>query len=226
MFTKFSIRILSSLLIILMLSISPVIAIQVTYVGVGSGGSTELWDGETHYGQAEFDEPYHTVHWYVKGAGETGFGTEVSTDYGDGTSTVSYFSHTFSSSGSYEITAYVYPESGNVDWSSYTVDVYNKEDAINDLENQIINAESLEGEFESLKDEIESSSAPPSVTSSILSGIGYSILSLTGVIVTGSAAVTTLTTGGAATPLTYVVAISGLGAASTAGSAALVVSPV
>ena len=68
----------------------------------------------------------------MKGPGETGFGTLVYTDYGDGTSESSQFSHSFSSGSTsgeeYEITAYVYPVSDaddqTVDWDSYTLTVW------------------------------------------------------------------------------------------------------
>ncbi len=91
-----------------------------------------LFAGSTQYSRAEFNEPFGKVYWYVRGPGETGFGTLVYTDYGDGASESSQFSHTFSNGSTsgeeYEITAYVYPLSDaadqRVDWDSYTVGVF------------------------------------------------------------------------------------------------------
>ncbi len=107
-------------------------AIEVDYVGPESSYDDYITTGATQYSRAEFDAPYGIVHWYVKGPGETGFGTEIEVDYGDGTSTVSTFQHTFNSGSTsgkqYEITAYVYPDSntgnGIVDWDSYTLKVW------------------------------------------------------------------------------------------------------
>lgn len=222
MFTRFSMRFISSILILLFLAVSPIGAIQVTYIGISSGSSTEVWEGQTHYGQVHLDEPYHTVYWYVRSPDETGLGTVVSTDSGDGTSNVSYFSYTFENSGDYEVTAYVYPESGDIDSSSYYVDVYNEEDALEDLEERIDLANNILVELQQLQEEIDSVPDPPSIITSIGNGIFYSITSLTGAIVTGAAAAATLTTGGAATPLTYAVAVSGITASSYAAAQALI----
>ena len=109
-------------------------AINVDYVGPESSYDNYLFAGSTQYSRAEFDEPYHSVYWYVKGPGETGFGTLAAIDQGDGTSTVSTFSHTFNSGSTsgkeYEITAYVYPENGEVDWDSYTLSVWTPADEV------------------------------------------------------------------------------------------------
>lgn len=107
-------------------------AINVDSVGPESSYDNYIWAGSTQYSRAEFNEPFGIVYWYVKGSGETGLGTLVYTDYGDGTSESSQFSHTFSSGSTsgevYEITAYVYPHSNaadqSVDWDSYTLTVW------------------------------------------------------------------------------------------------------
>lgn len=107
-------------------------AINVDSVGPESSYDNYIFTGSTQYSRAEFNEPFGTVYWYVKGPGETGFGTLVYTDYGDGTSESSQFSHSFNSGSTsgeeYEITAYVYPVSDaddqSVDWDSYTLGVF------------------------------------------------------------------------------------------------------
>ena len=107
-------------------------AINVDSVGPESSYDNYIFTGSTQYSRAEFNEPFHSVYWYVKGPGETGFGTLVYTDYGDGTSESSQFSHSFSNGSTsgeeYEITAYVYPVSDaddqSVDWDSYTLGIF------------------------------------------------------------------------------------------------------
>ena len=107
-------------------------AINVDSVGPESSYDNYIFTGSTQYSRAEFNEPFGTVYWYIRGPGETGFGTLVYTDYGDGTSKSSQFSHTFSkgstSGEEYEITVYVYPLSDaadqSVDWDSYTVGIF------------------------------------------------------------------------------------------------------
>ncbi len=107
-------------------------AINVDSVGPESSYDNYIFTGSTQYSRAEFNEPFGTVYWYVRGPGETGLGTLVYTDYGDGTSESSQFSHTFSqgstSGEEYEITSYAYPVSDaddqTVDWDSYTLTVW------------------------------------------------------------------------------------------------------
>ena len=91
---------------------------------------------DTHYGQAGINQPYRVVFWYVKSPGESGFGTLVKTDYGDGSAITSYFEYTFNSGSTagkeYEITAEVFPVDGqedptipiDSDSDSYTVTVW------------------------------------------------------------------------------------------------------
>lgn len=103
-------------------------AIEVDYVGPESSYDDYITTGATQYSRADFDEPFHTVHWYVKKEGQNGYGTEEDVDYGDGIRTSSQFRHTFdtgSTSGeAYVITAYVYPAAGIVDEDSYTLTVW------------------------------------------------------------------------------------------------------
>ena len=133
MFAKFGTLLLIVISAVLLFSVTAD-AINVESVGPESSYDNYLFAGSTQYSRAEFDEPYHSVYWYVKGPGETGFGTLAAIDQGDGTSTVSTFSHTFNSGSTsgkeYEITAYVYPENGAVDWDSYTLDVWTPADEV------------------------------------------------------------------------------------------------
>ena len=82
--------------------------------------------GDTHTANFTTSAAYSSVYWYVKAPGDTSaLGTNVEIDYGDGSQTTADLSYTFPSgvSGSYKITAYVYPQSGSVYQESYTVDV-------------------------------------------------------------------------------------------------------
>ncbi len=104
-------------------------AIEVDYIGPSSGSLNYGFTGDTLYGQAHFDEVYSKVYWYVDKVGDGKPWTLISTDYGNGTDPVSYFSHTFdtgSKSGEeYEITAYVYAVNGvDINQDSYTVGIW------------------------------------------------------------------------------------------------------
>ena len=82
--------------------------------------------GDSHTANFTTSAPYSSVYWYVKKPGDTSaLGTNVEIDYGDGSKTTADLSYTFPSSvsGTYKITAYVYPQSGSVYQESYTVDV-------------------------------------------------------------------------------------------------------
>ncbi len=83
--------------------------------------------GDSHTANFSTSSPYSSVYWYVKSPSDTSYyGTDVDTDYGDGSSTkTAQLSYSFPSgvSGDYKITAYVYPASGDVYEDSYTVSV-------------------------------------------------------------------------------------------------------
>ena len=65
--------------------------------------------GETHYALYQSNLPYDSVWWYVRSPSESGYGTNVSTEYGDGSKLSSTFSWTApETTGTYTITAYVY----------------------------------------------------------------------------------------------------------------------
>lgn len=69
---------------------------------------------------------YNYVYWYVKSPSESGLGTNVKTDTGDGsTTTTAQLSYSFPGgvSGDYVITAYVYGADNSVYQTSYTVTV-------------------------------------------------------------------------------------------------------
>lgn len=120
-------------------------SITVDYVGHDSGSLNSIIAGETHYSRAEFSQPYGEVFWYVKSPGQSGLGTHVDTDSGDGRSTVSRFSHTFNSGSpngkNYKITAYVYPLSDaqdqSVDEDSYTVTVWTPPEDVITVPNEL-----------------------------------------------------------------------------------------
>lgn len=113
-------------------------AISVGDVGPSSGELTTLIAGNTHYGQAHISQPYRVVFWYVKSPGQSGWGTLVHSDYGNGTDTTSYFQWTFNNGSAtgdaYTITAEVFPIAGQEDVNvpidsdsdSYTVTVYDE----------------------------------------------------------------------------------------------------
>lgn len=73
------------------------------------------------------DAPFYEILWYVAAQGETGLGTNIEVDTGDGTTTNATFSYTFPSGamhiGTYKITAYIYRWNQSVYEESYTVDV-------------------------------------------------------------------------------------------------------
>lgn len=70
--------------------------------------STYVSSGDTHGSHLSTTDPFQKVYWYVCEPGDSGLGTHISTDTGDGSRTDSYFSYTPSTSGTYTITAYTY----------------------------------------------------------------------------------------------------------------------
>lgn len=78
--------------------------------------------GDTHYASFSASIAFHTVYWYVKGPDQTGYGTLMNTDSGNGSNKNSLFSfsapHTV---GTYTITAHVYFTDTILDFS---YDVY------------------------------------------------------------------------------------------------------
>ena len=118
----------SLITLLLVVLITSVEAINVDFVGPDSAYTADLTAGYTQCSRAEFDEPFSIVFWYVRSPGEDGYGTIADIDYGDGSETTSYFDYTFSNGSTtgenYKITAYVYPESGDVDSDSYDVTVW------------------------------------------------------------------------------------------------------
>ena len=133
MLIKFATLLLKAMAIALLFSGNVVhAAITVNYVGPDSAYTDNLTTGYTQCSRAEFNQPYGIVYWYVKDPGETGLGTVADIDYGDGTSTISYFDYTFNNGSTtgkaYEITAYVYPmpdaKDASVNDASYTVKVW------------------------------------------------------------------------------------------------------
>ena len=80
--------------------------------------------GYGHEANLSTGSPYSKVYWYVKTPSESGYGTNVSTEYGDGSKTTSQLSYSFPSgvSGNYVITAYTY-FTGSIIEPSYTVSV-------------------------------------------------------------------------------------------------------
>ncbi len=83
--------------------------------------------GDTHEACLMTDAPYSDVYWYVASPSDTGLGTQMETDTGDGTTTEATFSYTFPSgtmyTGTYTITAYIYRSDQSVYQESYTVEV-------------------------------------------------------------------------------------------------------
>lgn len=69
---------------------------------------TNVRSGESHSAHLSATEPFQSVYWYVRAPGESGLGTQITTDTGDGSKTDSYFSYTPQSNGTYTITAYTY----------------------------------------------------------------------------------------------------------------------
>ena len=85
---------------------------------------TTLAYGETHYALYQANTPYYAVYWYVKGPDETGYGTLMSTDMGDGSKMSSTFSWTAPHKvGSYQLTAHVYFTDTILD-STYYISVF------------------------------------------------------------------------------------------------------
>lgn len=82
--------------------------------------------GESHEACVMTDTPFTKIYWYVAAPGETGYGTSMEVDIGDGTRRNSTFSYTFpggaTQTGTYKITAYIYGEN-HVYEESYTVNV-------------------------------------------------------------------------------------------------------
>lgn len=81
--------------------------------------------GDSHTANFSTSSPYSSVYWYVKSPSETGYGTNVETDYGNGSTTTASLTYNFPSgtSGDYVITAYVYDSDNSVSETSYTVTV-------------------------------------------------------------------------------------------------------
>ena len=116
----------------------------------GETGLGATNDGETFSGECDArggdswqsliktEGPYDQVYWYVKAPGDTGYGTWIKTDQGDGVERKSTMTHTFpedvddpNKEGDqqgvyYEITAYVYRWDLSVYWDSYKVWVIDK----------------------------------------------------------------------------------------------------
>lgn len=85
---------------------------------------TNLAYGDTHYALYQANTPYYAVYWYVKGPDETGYGTLMSTDMGDGSKMSSTFSWTAPHKvGSYQLTAHVYFTDTILD-STYYISVF------------------------------------------------------------------------------------------------------
>ncbi|MDE0020861.1 MAG: hypothetical protein OXT69_05725 [Candidatus Poribacteria bacterium] len=90
-----------------------------------SDGSYTASAGGTHEVNLVADGPYSQVYWYVKAPGDTGYGTQVEIDNGDGAASDASLSYTFPSdaSGEYTITAYIYRSDLSVYEESYTVTI-------------------------------------------------------------------------------------------------------
>lgn len=94
-------------------------------------GSYVASPGDSHQANLITDAPYNSVHWYVRGPGESSdsLGSNVDTTYGDdeATSTEDSFTYTFPSgsmhTGEYTITAYIYRANQSVYQKHYTVTV-------------------------------------------------------------------------------------------------------
>lgn len=99
-------------------------------IGPSTDSQNYCLTGNTHNGQIEVNQLYDYVYWYVKGPGETGYGTLVYTDHGNGTSKVSNFDYTFNSGSSsgdeYVVTAHVTAAHGQSVTDQYTVTVYDE----------------------------------------------------------------------------------------------------
>lgn len=87
--------------------------------------STYVKYGDTHTALFQANVPYDSVWWYVRAPGESGYGTNVSTEQGDGAKLSSTFDFTAPHTvGTYTITAYVY-FSNTIIEQSYDVTVTN-----------------------------------------------------------------------------------------------------
>lgn len=88
------------------------------------GGLFNAAPGASHTAELTTPSAYTSVKWYVKSPSQTGRGTLVETDNGDGSSTTASLSYTFPSgvSGDYVITA-VYANASTTEEASYTVSV-------------------------------------------------------------------------------------------------------
>ncbi|MYB64243.1 hypothetical protein F4X73_06100 [Candidatus Poribacteria bacterium] len=95
-----------------------------SYTLVSSDGVYTATAGYGHEANLSTGSPYSKVYWYVKTPSESGYGTNVSTEYGDGSKTTSQLDYSFPSgvSGDYVITAYTY-FTGSIIEPSYTVTV-------------------------------------------------------------------------------------------------------
>ena len=97
------------------------------YSLVSSDGIYTATAGDGHEANFTTTQAYSSVYWYVRSPSESGYGTNVETDYGDSsTTTTAQMSYSFPTgvSGDYTITAYVYDTGGaSVYQTSYTVSV-------------------------------------------------------------------------------------------------------
>lgn len=85
---------------------------------------TNIKYGDTHYALYQANTAYYAVYWYVKGPDQTGYGTLMSTDMGDGSKMSSTFSWTAPhTTGTYQITAHVYFNDTILE-SNYYISVY------------------------------------------------------------------------------------------------------
>lgn len=90
-----------------------------------AGGSYTATAGGSHTVNLTVPSGYNNVYWYIKAPGESGWGTNVSTTYGNGSdTTVSYtYSIPSGASGDYVLTAYIYLSDNTIVDPSYTVSV-------------------------------------------------------------------------------------------------------
>lgn len=81
--------------------------------------------GDTYEASVTTDEPYSEVNWYIKRSGETGLGTWIKADSGNGMTTNASLSYTFpnNASGDYVITAHITWPDDSTDQVSATVTV-------------------------------------------------------------------------------------------------------
>ena len=81
--------------------------------------------GGTYEASVTTDEPYFEVNWYIKRSGETGLGTWINANSGNGMTTEASLSYTFpnNASGDYVITAHVTWPDDSTDQVSTTVTV-------------------------------------------------------------------------------------------------------